>query len=137
MNRIKYDFKIIKYISLFETIARVSVKDCIDTDPLTFVVDQGKIGKAIGKGGINVKKLEKSFNRKIKIVEFNPDVLEFIKNLVYPAKLENIQNKDNTIIMSGKDNSSRAMLIGREGCKLKALTDIVKRHFNINLIKVM
>tara|TARA_Y100000310_G_scaffold296626_1_gene329024 strand:+ start:17181 stop:17594 length:414 start_codon:yes stop_codon:yes gene_type:complete len=137
MNKIRYDIKLIKYISLFETLAGVNVKDCIDTEPITFVVEETQIGKAIGRNGANVKRLERVFNRKIKILEFNPDVLQFLKNLVYPIKADDMQIKDNTVIISVRDNTSKGLLIGRESQNLKNTTQIAKRYFEIDGIKVV
>tara|TARA_B100002003_G_C13814575_1_gene401337 strand:+ start:231 stop:644 length:414 start_codon:yes stop_codon:yes gene_type:complete len=137
MNKIRYDINIIKYISLFETLVRVNVKDCIDTNPLTFVVEQNYIGRAIGKNGVNVKRLERMFNRKIKILEFNPEVLQFVKNVISPLKGDELSKKDNTIIINVKDNTSKALLIGRESQNIKNTTQIVKRHFEIDDIKVI
>tara|TARA_Y100000310_G_scaffold25352_1_gene24263 strand:- start:4550 stop:4963 length:414 start_codon:yes stop_codon:yes gene_type:complete len=137
MNKIRYDINIIKYISLFETLIGVNVKDCIDTNPITFIVEQNQIGKAIGKNGVNVKKLESMFNRKIKILEFNPEVLQFVKNVIYPLKGDEVSKKDNTVIISVKDNTSKALLIGRESQNIKNTAQIVKRHFEIDNIKVV
>ena len=137
MNKIRYDFRLIKYISLFETLIGVNVKDCIDINPLTFVVEENKIGKAIGKNGVNVKRLERVFNRKIKILEFNPDILQFVKNVIYPLKVDEVSKENNTLIIKGKDNTNKALLIGRESQNLKSTTEIVKRYFEIDNIKVV
>jgi N utilization substance protein A len=137
MNKIRYDINIIKYISLFETLVRVNVKDCIDTNPLTFVVEQNYIGRAIGKNGVNVKRLERMFNRKIKILEFNPEVLQFVKNVISPLKGDELSKKDNTIIINVKDNTTKALLIGRESQNLIKTTEIIKRYFEIDDIKIV
>ena len=55
MTKIKYDANIMKYMSLFESITRVKLKDCIADDKLTFIVEEGGIGRAIGKNGSNAK----------------------------------------------------------------------------------
>jgi len=136
MNRIRYDLRLIKYMSLFETFTGIKAKDCINTNPIIFIVDENNIAKAIGKQGANVKRLERVFNRKIKIVEFNPDVLEFTKNLIYPLKVDKVYNQENTVIIDEKNSETKAKLIGRDKENLKNLTDIVKRHFDIDSIKV-
>jgi len=137
MNKIKYDMRLIKYISLFETFTGVKAKDCINTNPTTFIVGENQIAKAIGKNGTNAKRLERAFNRKIKIVEFNPDILQFTKNLIYPLKIDKVYRKENTVIIDGENNATKALLIGRGGKNLENLTQIVKRHFDIDNIKVV
>ena len=43
-----------KYMQLFENLTRAKLKDCINDEPLIFIVEENEIGKAIGKGGSNI-----------------------------------------------------------------------------------
>ena len=66
--KIKFDIELMKFISLFEKITKINAKDCFKSGAkLVFIVNPGYIGKAIGKGGVNIKKLESLFKKKIKI----------------------------------------------------------------------
>jgi len=58
---IKYDLQLIGYINIFENITKTNVKDCFmnNKDQLVFVVNENQAGKAIGKNGLNAKRLEK------------------------------------------------------------------------------
>ncbi len=136
MTKIKYDINLIKFISLFETLTRARVKDCIDSNILMFVVKQGEIGKAIGKKASNIKKIENILKRKIKIVEFNDDVVVFVKNLIAPLKAEKITKEDNVITISDVNNQTKAKLIGRESKNLKEYKKIVSRYFDIKDIVI-
>ena len=127
-----------KFISLFESLTNANVKDCISNeDMLIFIVDEGQIGKAVGKNGANVKRLSSMLKKKLKVVEFNADKLQFIKNYIYPLKATDIQEENNIITISGPDTKTRGLLIGRNAKNLNDLKDIVKRFFEFEDIKVV
>ena len=86
-----------KFMQLFESLTRARLKDCISSEYLIFIVDENEIGKAIGKGGSNVHRLEGLLNRKIKIVEFHPDVKVFISNFIMPLKAREIREEENIV----------------------------------------
>ena len=137
MTRIKYDSDLIGLITLFESLTGARVKDCIANEKLIFIINENEMGKAIGKNGSNIKRVENKLNKKIKLVEFSKDILQFIKNLAYPVELTEIEQEDDLIIIHGKNTSIRAMIIGRERQNLNHLNEIVKRYFNIREIKVV
>ena len=95
------------------------------------------MGKAIGKNGINIKRMENALKKKIKLIEFNNDVLQFVKNMIYPIEILDIKQEEDDIIIHGKDTSTKAMLIGRERQNINHLIGIVKRYFDVNDIKVI
>lgn len=138
MTKIKYDASLMKTMSLFETITRTKLKDSFvdNNNLLIFVVNPTEISRAVGKGGQNVKKLERMLNRKIKIVEFNPSLLQFVSNLVYPLKLKGIEEADGVVTLTGPDTRTKGLLIGKNSQNLKNYTQIVKRYFDIKKIRV-
>jgi len=137
MNRIKFNADLIKFISLFESLTRAKVKDCIeDGKSLLFIVEENEIGKAIGKKGENVRRIENALKRKIKIVEFNSSMLDFIKNLVSPVQLVDISEEEGIVTIRASDLKSRGYLIGRDGQNLRKYEEIIRRYFDITEIKV-
>jgi N utilization substance protein A len=91
-KRIKLSQDDIQLISLFENVTHAKVKDCIvseNNDKITFVVNEGQAGIAIGKAGINVKNLEARLNKKIEIIEYSDDPLRFVSNLLRPISVNN------------------------------------------------
>ena len=87
MARIRYDFDHMKYMTLFEKITRTSIKDCIiDENQIIFIIKSDNIAKAVGKNGSNVKLLERKLRKKIKIVKFDNDCVQFTQNLLYHIK---------------------------------------------------
>ena len=135
--KIKYDINLMKFISLFETLTRAKVKDCIEGNILTFVVKQGEIAKAIGKKAVNIKRIEGVLKRKIRVVEFNDDITLFVKNLIAPIKVEDINEEDGVIIISDPDKKKKGMIIGRDAINLRNHEKIVSRYFSVKEIKVV
>ena len=126
-----------KYMQLFENLTRAKLKDCIANEQLIFIVEENEIGKAIGKGGSNVRRLEGLLNKKIKIAEFNPDIKQFIRNFVMPLQVKDINEENNIITLTGSDTRTKGLLIGRESKNLNNLKDIVKRYFTIEDINLL
>jgi len=128
-----------QFMNMFSTITKVDIKDCFldDNDLLTFIVKENELGRAVGKRGFKVKLLEKTMNRKIKILEFNSDLVTFIKNTIYPLQTKNIEEADGVITIEAFDSKNRGYLIGRAAQNLHNFEKIIKRHFSISEIKVL
>lgn len=137
MNKIKYNSDSMKLITLFESMTGAKVRDFVSNDKYIFVIEENEMGKAIGKNGTNIKRMENMLKKKIKLVEFSNDVLQFVKNLVHPIETAEVTIEDKTIVIHGKDTASRAMLIGRERQNVNHLIDITKRFFDIKEIKII
>ena len=137
MTRIKYNSDLIKLITMFEAMTGAGVKDCISNEKLIFIVGEGEMGKAIGKNGTNIKRLEGKLKKRIKLVEFSNDVVKFVSNMLYPAEMLDIKHEDGIITIHGKDTSSKAMIIGRDRQNINHLSEIVNRYFSIKEIKVV
>lgn len=126
-----------KLMTFFESMTGAKVKDCIPNEKLVFVIEENEMGKAIGKNGINIKRMENALKKKIKLIEFNNDVLQFVRNMVYPIEISDVKREEDNIIIQGKDTSTKAMLIGRERQNLNHLSGIVKRYFDVREVKVV
>ena len=136
MNKIKYNSDSMKLITLFESVTGAKVKDCIANDKLIFVMEENEMGKAIGKNGINIKRMEDKLKRKIRLVEFSSDVLQFVKNMIYPIEILDVEHHDKHLVIHAKNTSTRAMIIGRERQNINHLGDIVRRYFDVKEIRV-
>jgi N utilization substance protein A len=138
VGRIKYDLETMKLMSMFESVTRSKLKDCIISESLvTLVVEEGEIAKAVGKGGSNAKSLERKLNKKVRIVEFSDDLVKFIQNMTYPAKIKEVKNEEGIVTITPADSQSRGLLIGRGASILRSYEAIVKRFFDIQEIKVV
>lgn len=137
MNRIKYDSELMKLMTLFESMTGAKVKDCIADEKLTFIIQENEMGRAIGKNGSNIKRMENILNRKIRLIEFSGDVVQFVKNMIYPVEPLEIKQDGGVVTIHGRDTGSKAMLIGRERQNINHLMGIVKRYFDIKEIRVV
>ncbi len=137
MSKVKFDSESMKLIMFFESMTGAKVKDCISNEKLIFIIEENEMGKAIGRNGVNIKRAENKLKRKIKLVEFSNDVLQFVKNLIYPMQVPDISQENGIITICGKDTGTRAMLIGRERQNINKLIDVVRRYFDVKEIKVV
>jgi len=138
MARIKLDMEHIKYMTLFEKITRVQPKDCIlNKNSTLFIVESENLGKAIGKKAKNIKILEKKLNKKIKIIKFDKDIIQFTGNLIYPFRNLDITYENDDIIISSSDTKTKGLLIGRNSQNLTRIENIIKRYFKFNKLKVI
>ncbi len=136
MVKIVYDMEVMQIIALFERLTGAHVKDCVMGNPLLFVVHEAEIAKAIGKGGQNVRKLEAKLKKRVKVVEFNADVLQFVRNLVAPLQLHAVEFDDSRLVLTAKDLKTRGLLIGRNASNLRTYEAIIQRYFPIGEVRV-
>jgi len=127
-----------RLLTLFENLTNIRVKDCfVNNDTIYYVVEQGKIGLAIGKGGSSIRNIEKIVGKKIKVYEYSPDPIKFIKNLIPQAKdVKIIEKNDGTEAEIRVDKVDRGFVIGRNGEKIKVYKEILKRVHNISDLRV-
>ena len=132
---ISYDQKTIGLINIFERNTRAQVKDCFEEDgSLVFVVQPGQIGLAIGKKGVNIKKLTSVFKKKIKVIEFNPSPAKFFLSLIYPIRPENIKEDEDKLVVKAENNKQKGQIFGRDRTNLKRIQDIMNKYFKFKIV---
>ena len=132
----------IQYINAFERVANVRPKDCFSYGGcVIFVVSPLKLSKAIGQQGESAKKLSGLIKKKIKIIPFDDEYgkEKFIEALVYPAKYKeiNFAGTDDGCVSIKATPQNKAMLIGRNGSRLKELKDILKKYFKVEDVRIV
>jgi N utilization substance protein A len=138
---IKFSANEIRYIALFENMTGAMVKDCIIDDEngkVTFVVKNGDMGLAIGKGGSTVTKVQKAVDKGVEVIELSDDSTEFIKNILAPAELESIKvlqkESGEKIATVATDNTNKKIAIGKKGINIERAKLLAKRQHNISNI---
>ncbi|KYK26151.1 hypothetical protein AYK26_00860 [Euryarchaeota archaeon SM23-78] len=137
-QKITFDTDMLKFMALFEKVTHARLRDCFfDREKLVFLVEQGEMGKALGKNKTNVVKLEKMLNRKIKIVEFNLSRLQFITNYLAPLRITDIKEEGDVVIVTGADTKTKGLIIGIKAQNLRNLEKVVGKYFKVEEIKVV
>lgn len=131
---VKFGTGSIRSIAIFEQLTGVHAKDClISEDYIYFLVEQGKVGLAVGKNGAVVKSVEKALGKKIKIFEFADNPEDLIKNLVPNIKNIEINNGYMTISIPKID---RSVVIGKNGQNIRTIKELLNRHFKIKNLRL-
>ena len=138
---IKFNANEIRYIALFESMTGAMVKDSIIDDELskvTFVVKNGDMGLAIGKGGSTVTKVKRAVDKGVEIIEYNEDPAQFIRNILSPAELKSIkviqkEGQDKIAIVNA-DSSNKRIAIGKNGVNIERAKLLAKRQHDISNI---
>ena len=96
----KIDLKIIGYINTFEKITKIHpIEFKENKNQFVFIVKESQAKKAVGKGGINIKKLSNLFNKRIKVVEYSTDPEKFFLNLIHPIIVETMELVENNLLI--------------------------------------
>jgi N utilization substance protein A len=138
---VKFNTHEIRYIALFESMTGATVKDCLvdeENGKITFLVKRGDMGLAIGKRGSTVTKVQKTVDKGVEVVEHSDDPVEFIANIVAPAKMRSIRilQKENgeKIATLEADSRNKRTAIGKGGQNIERARILAKRQHNINSI---
>ena len=143
MTRVKLSMDDMGLIARFEQITGVSAVDVVrddDGERIIVVVRAKQLGKAIGKGGINVRAASDAFGRAIDVVEMAATAEDFVKSALAPARVESvkiIEHRDGTRVASVTVKSDdRGIAIGRDGRNVARARILVRRHFDLNNVVI-
>ena len=134
----------IRLMSLFQKITKVTAHDCVDDekqDRLIFVVNTGKMGLAIGKGGSNIKSLNNMLKRNVELVEYFDDPTKFLKNVFNPKFINEVKlstKPDGSLqAMVMVDPVKKGIVVGREGRNAERARLLAKRYFDISNVLIV
>ena len=133
----------IRLISLFQNVTKTTARDCLDDEKqnkIIFVVNEGKMGLAIGKGGSNIKSLQNILKRNVELVEHFDDPTKFLKNILNPkfvneVKLDTKQDGSSQAIVI-VDQGKKGLVVGREGRNAEKARLFAKRYFDISSVQI-
>jgi transcription termination/antitermination protein NusA len=132
-----------RLMSLFQNVTGATARDCVEDekqDRVIFVVNAGKMGLAIGKGGSHIKTLQNIVKRNIELVEYSDDPTVFLKNmlnskLVSEVKLnERADGSLQAIVLV--DPRKKGIVVGREGRNAEKARLLAKRYFDISSVLI-
>ncbi|MCY0849327.1 NusA-like transcription termination signal-binding factor [Sulfuracidifex metallicus] len=132
-----------RYISLFQDITKAAVKDCIidqENNRIIFLVDSKDMGMAIGKNGLNVRKLKNSLGKDVEIVAYSDNLDDMVKFLMAPARVRSIRlvNSDSKkSVYVTVDPQDKGIAIGRSGKNVVRAKLILKRYMDIDNVVIV
>ena len=132
-----------RMMSLFQNVTGATARDCVEDekqDRVIFVVNTGKMGLAIGKGGTHIKSLQNIVKRNVELVEFEEDPVKFLSNLLNPKLISEIKigerpdgSKQAIVIV---DPRKKGIVVGREGRNAEKARLLAKRYFDITSVLI-
>ena len=132
-----------RMMSLFQNVTGATARDCIEDekqDRVIFVVNSGKMGLAIGKGGTHIKSLQNIVKRNVELVEFDDDPAKFLSNLLNSKLVSEVKINKRTdgskqaIVMV--DPRKKGIVVGREGRNAEKARLLAKRYFDISSVLI-
>ncbi|MBS3169857.1 NusA-like transcription termination signal-binding factor [Candidatus Woesearchaeota archaeon] len=134
MGKVILDQETLGLSLVFERLTNARVVDCFqDKEVLYFVVAQGEMGKALGKGAVHLRRAEQEFGKRVKLIEHADDLVSFVRNVVYPLRVEEIIPGESVVTLKDTNKKTKSLLIGREGKNLQLIKRAVKRFFNVDV----
>ncbi|MAH47813.1 hypothetical protein CMI37_18470 [Candidatus Pacearchaeota archaeon] len=136
------DMQLMRYINLFTKIAKVpTTKVFVYNNVIVFAVPEPLVSKAVGKDGINVRKLGETLRRRIKVIATadpndREEIERFISNVVSPVTFNKVEIKENVAVISA-GRQSKAALIGRGRIREKELSEIMNNFFRIRRVRIV
>jgi len=143
LPEIKLTAEEMRYIALFQDLTRASVKDCIideNENRIIFLVKPGDMGLAIGRNGINIKRLKRLLGRNIEVVEWADNIEQLAKNALAPARVLNVKvlttPSGKKKVLVTVDPQDKGVAIGKAGRNVARARMILKRYFDIDSVIV-
>ena len=132
-----------RLISLFQNITKATARDCLDDekqDKIIFVVSEGKMGLAIGKGGCNIKSLQNILKRNVELIEYFDDPIKFLKNILNPKFVNEIKldvrSDGSSQAIITVDHGKKGLVVGREGRNAERARLFAKKYFDISNVLI-
>ena len=132
-----------RLMSLFQNVTGATARDCVEDEKqnrVIFVVNAGKMGLAIGKGGSHIKNLQNIVKRNVELVEYSDDPTTFLKNMLNSKLISEVKlNKraDGTLqAIVIVDPKKKGIVVGREGRNAEKARLLAKRYFEITSVLI-
>lgn len=131
---IKLETQAVRTITAFESITNVHPRDCVITEhSVYFLVDPKKVGLAIGRNGNIIREVRKVLAKNVRVYGYASDPKALVENMV--PNLKSFEMADGVITIS-IPMEDRTTVIGKNGENIKAMREILKRHFAIKNLRL-
>lgn len=141
MPNIRLTEEELRYAALFEKITGIVPLDTI-IDPqynrIIFVVDKGFAPLAVGRGGVNIKRLKELIGKDVEVVEKGDTPEELIRNCLYPARVLAVKitklPSSGYVAIATVHPDDKAIAIGKQGRNINRAKLLAKRYFDIEKV---
>ncbi len=133
----------LRLMSLFQNVTGATARDCVEDEKqnrVIFVVNSGKMGLAIGKGGSHIKSLQNMVKKNVELVEFDEDPAKFLRNMLNSKLVSEVKlnerpdgSKQAIVIV---DPRKKGIVVGREGRNAEKARLLAKRYFGITSVLI-
>ena len=133
----------LRLMSLFQNVTGATARDCVEDEKqnrVIFVVNSGKMGLAIGKGGSHIKSLQNIIKKNVELVEFDEDPAKFLKNMLNSKLVSEVKlnerpdgSKQAIVIVEPR---KKGIVVGREGRNAEKARLLAKRYFGITSVLI-
>ena len=133
--------QLMRYINLFSKTTGVeTMKVFTYNNQIVFAVPKSKVSMAIGKGAVNVRRLNEILRKKIKVVTMpaiddDDGIGKFVEDTVSPIEFTKVEVKEDSVVVTA-GRQSKAALIGRGRQREKELADVLKNFFHIGKLRI-
>ncbi|OIO28479.1 hypothetical protein AUJ16_00685 [Candidatus Micrarchaeota archaeon CG1_02_60_51] len=129
----KLSMQEIGLLNLLESATGAQGRDAVAVgEKLVFVVNEGQLGRAIGKGGEGLRRLEARVGKQVEVVEYAEGAEKFARNLFAPVNAENVEVKNGTAFVRFK-GEDKGRAIGRGGEKAERARALLERFHGLKL----
>lgn len=119
------------------------ILDCVaDEERVTFIVQNGQLGLALGKEARNLHRLKESLKKEVKFVEYDENKEGFITNLFKPFLPESVTVEQKlgggpllATVQLKEEEKGKA--IGKGGKNANLIRLLARRHHQIDEIKIL
>ncbi|MFH1107539.1 MAG: NusA-like transcription termination signal-binding factor [Candidatus Micrarchaeota archaeon] len=137
----KLSYEELQLLNALEQMTGAKATDVVATpESMIFVVEEGDVGKAIGRGGSNIARLRERLGKNVEVVAGSSDYRMFFNGLFSPAVVRQyVEREDNGVKKLDVlvDESQRGIAIGRNGEKVKKAKLFGKRYFNYVDVRIV
>lgn len=132
-----------RYISLFQDLTGAIVKDCIideESNRVIFLVRPGDMGIAIGKNGVNIKRLNRLIGRNIEVVEYAETIEDLARNALAPARVRGVKYiktpMGKKVVYVSVEPQDKGIAIGRGGRNVNRARLILSRYYDVDAVMI-
>jgi transcription antitermination factor NusA-like protein len=122
----------IMLMNAMQQVTRVMPKDClVEENLISFLVPEKLMGKAIGKGAVNIKELQEKMKKRIELVPFFEKAEDTFANAMEVNFTASKINGSKLVITLDSNAKAKAF---KNNSRIKRVKEFIFRNFALELI---